>query len=308
MSLFLDTRGLTTVGVGVCDRCKMKVPLAKMRRDGNSPGLRVCDKPGCWDHFDPWRLPARRPEDITLRYPRPEESVIPVPPISIFEHIGVATDVVAFTDGALAVAPAPIVSGRANTTKAFASSFAVNLPAAAPGDVLLVAHASQSGGTTYGATGWFVLAEDGTSTSLRLTILAKIATGGDTCTVTGGGNAWQYARAFTIVGCGDLANVYDAIAFNSASPPDPPLCAPGVGIKSYLALAIGAHTGLFHATAAPAGFSQLYGPGPNGQDIEVLVCSAERDVVGSQEDPGAFTLADDGGTLLAAAATLLLRG
>ena len=25
--------------------------------------------------FDPYRLPARQPEDITLRYPRPDESI-----------------------------------------------------------------------------------------------------------------------------------------------------------------------------------------------------------------------------------------
>lgn len=101
MSLFLDTRGLSTVAIGICDRCKMKVPLARMRSDGNSPGLRVCDKPGCWDHFDPWRLPARRPEDITLRFPRPEESLVPEPPISIFQKIGVASDSLPFSDSAV---------------------------------------------------------------------------------------------------------------------------------------------------------------------------------------------------------------
>ena len=307
MSLFLDTRGLPTVGIGICDRCKMKVPLASMRNDGNSPGLRVCDKPGCWDHFDPWRLPARKTEDITLRYPRPEVELIPQPPISIFEHIGVAADGVVFSDSALSVAPTPVVTGRANTPKAFVASYPVNLPAAAPGEVLVVAHASQSGGTSYGATGWTKLVEDGSSTALRLTILARVATGGDSCVVTGGGSLWQYARAFSIANCGSLANIYSAIAFNGAAPPDPPLCAPGVGVQSFLALAIGGHDGIHNATAAPAGFSQLYGPGPNGQEIEVLVCSAERDVVASQEDPGPVTMSSGGG-LLTASATILLRG
>ena len=67
MSLFLNTLGGTNVGIGICDRCKMKRPLVRLVPDGNSPGLRVCeDKPGCRDVLDPWRLPARRTEDIAF--------------------------------------------------------------------------------------------------------------------------------------------------------------------------------------------------------------------------------------------------
>lgn len=120
MSLFLDTRGLSTVAVGICDRCKMKVPLAKMRDDGNSPGLRVCDKPGCWDHFDPYRLPARRTEDITLRYPRPEVQLIPEPPINIFQVIVEGTDSLSFGDAAAAEAFAFL--GQASDSVTFSDS------------------------------------------------------------------------------------------------------------------------------------------------------------------------------------------
>lgn len=38
--------------------------------DKNAPGLRVCR--GCSDNLDPWRLPARMSENITLRFPRPD--------------------------------------------------------------------------------------------------------------------------------------------------------------------------------------------------------------------------------------------
>lgn len=76
MSLYLGTRGLSTVAIGVCDRCKMKRPLASLSADGNSPGLRVCDR-GCNDTMDPWRLPARKVEDISVRYPRPDEALTP---------------------------------------------------------------------------------------------------------------------------------------------------------------------------------------------------------------------------------------
>jgi hypothetical protein len=69
---YLDTRGQPTLTVGVCDRCHMKRPLAFLVSDRNSPGLRVCPDT-CNDLYDPYRLPARRAENIAPRYPRPEE-------------------------------------------------------------------------------------------------------------------------------------------------------------------------------------------------------------------------------------------
>ena len=57
--------------VEICDRCHFKRFLSSLIGDPNAPGLRVC--PDCADVFDPWRLPARRPENITLRFPRPDE-------------------------------------------------------------------------------------------------------------------------------------------------------------------------------------------------------------------------------------------
>jgi hypothetical protein len=74
MSLYLDTRGQTTVAIGVCDRCKMKRPLACLVEDGDAPGLRVC--PECSDELDPYKLPARQAENIGLQYPRPDEDLV----------------------------------------------------------------------------------------------------------------------------------------------------------------------------------------------------------------------------------------
>ena len=74
MSKWLDTRGMTSIAIAICDRCKMKRPLAVMQPDPNFPGLRVCDQ-GCADRRDPYRLPARQTERINLRFPRPDESV-----------------------------------------------------------------------------------------------------------------------------------------------------------------------------------------------------------------------------------------
>ena len=51
----------------------MKVNYVDLRPDGNSPGLRVCSK--CRDVKDPYKLPARKTENISLRYPRPDEEL-----------------------------------------------------------------------------------------------------------------------------------------------------------------------------------------------------------------------------------------
>lgn len=74
MPIFLDTRGYSDIAIAVCDRCKMKRPHAELSKDPNFPGLMVCEH-GCKDQFDPYRLPARKTERITLRFPRPDVSV-----------------------------------------------------------------------------------------------------------------------------------------------------------------------------------------------------------------------------------------
>ena len=74
MAIFLDTRGYSDIAIAVCDRCKMKRPHAELSKDPNFPGLMVCEQ-GCKDQFDPYRLPARKTERITLRFPRPDVSV-----------------------------------------------------------------------------------------------------------------------------------------------------------------------------------------------------------------------------------------
>ena len=73
MPLYLDTTGRATRSIAICDRCRMKVAYDDLQADRNFPGLRVCAP--CTDQLDPWRLPARMSEQITLRFPRPDEPV-----------------------------------------------------------------------------------------------------------------------------------------------------------------------------------------------------------------------------------------
>lgn len=70
MSIWLDPTGKSTYGIGLCGRCSRKMSLDDLHPDPNVNGLMVCRKD--LDVFDPWRLPPRQPEDITLRNPRPD--------------------------------------------------------------------------------------------------------------------------------------------------------------------------------------------------------------------------------------------
>lgn len=70
MPRFLDPRGRATYGIGLCARCSCKFFLDELHSDPNSPGLMVCKKD--LDVLDPYRLPARQTEDITLPFYRPD--------------------------------------------------------------------------------------------------------------------------------------------------------------------------------------------------------------------------------------------
>jgi|HubBroStandDraft_2_1064218.scaffolds.fasta_scaffold662626_2 hypothetical protein len=85
MSVYLETIGNSNVAIGICGRCSLKFPLVDLHPDPNSPGLMVCGTPGrmtgkgtwaggdgCADMLDPYRMPPRETECITLEYPRPD--------------------------------------------------------------------------------------------------------------------------------------------------------------------------------------------------------------------------------------------
>lgn len=75
MPTFLNTRGRSTLAIGICARCSRKFPLDDLQPDPNFPGLRVCRAD--LDQYDPYRLPPRQSEDISLRFPRPDVPLVP---------------------------------------------------------------------------------------------------------------------------------------------------------------------------------------------------------------------------------------
>ena len=80
MPRFLNTRGNTTLAIGICGRCSIKMPLDKLLPDPNYPGLLVCEKDR--DEYDPYRLPARQPDNILLPFTRPD-TPIPTDPAGV---------------------------------------------------------------------------------------------------------------------------------------------------------------------------------------------------------------------------------
>ena len=77
MPVYLDTRGNSVLSVAICDRCSRKFAYTELMPDPNFPGMRVCKDD--LDKFDPWRLPARQTENISLRFPRPDTNIAVAP-------------------------------------------------------------------------------------------------------------------------------------------------------------------------------------------------------------------------------------
>lgn len=73
MPRFLNTLGQTSLAVAICDRCRVKMPIGELSPDRNAPGLQVCAE--CNDELDPYKLPARATENITVRHPRLDEDL-----------------------------------------------------------------------------------------------------------------------------------------------------------------------------------------------------------------------------------------
>lgn len=61
--------------VAICYRCKMKRYYGDLQKDPNNQQY-YC-RFGCIDEYDPYRLPAKQPDQFVLQYPRPEEPLVP---------------------------------------------------------------------------------------------------------------------------------------------------------------------------------------------------------------------------------------
>lgn len=73
MSAFLNTMGKSILSPAICDRCHIRGAAADMITDPDKPGLFVHKH--CADQYDPWKLPPRQADKISIDHPRPDVSM-----------------------------------------------------------------------------------------------------------------------------------------------------------------------------------------------------------------------------------------
>jgi len=119
MPVYLDTRGNSILSVGICDRCNRKMAYVDLMPDPNFPGMRVCKED--LDNYDPWRLPAIQPENISLRHPRPDVSIATGP--NLLNTQGAPNDPVQYNNFFIeGVPPAAGAQGVINLQAAYQSA------------------------------------------------------------------------------------------------------------------------------------------------------------------------------------------
>lgn len=71
--LYLPVRIGKTASIAICGRCQRKIYYDDLKQDPNDKNWYCAE---CVDKYDPWRLPSRATEDISLCYPRPDEDLV----------------------------------------------------------------------------------------------------------------------------------------------------------------------------------------------------------------------------------------
>lgn len=74
MSRYLPVRTKGSAAIAICYRCGFKKYMDDLRKDPNNNQWYCKD---CVDLYDPWRLPARQAENISLDHPRPDIPLAP---------------------------------------------------------------------------------------------------------------------------------------------------------------------------------------------------------------------------------------
>lgn len=74
MSRYLNTLGESCFAIAICMRCGFKVRQSDLRIDPNNQQPYCKD---CIDMLDPYRKPPRAPDQITVKYPRPDTPLNP---------------------------------------------------------------------------------------------------------------------------------------------------------------------------------------------------------------------------------------
>lgn len=194
----------------------------------------------------------------------------------------------------------PVVEGRSKTSypgPTASSSHVVTMPSGIVAGELLfvVAHtddlASASGMSA--SAGWTEVCDVANTNTHRLAAYSKIAEGSDSLTITLSTSSerlnyicWRISGARAVYASGTTQT-------GSSTSHNPPTCAPGVGAKDFLWIAVAGE--LSAGDTAYSSFSSGYGNTNNmaaftrsGTAIHLLG-TCEKTANGSSEDPGTFT-------------------
>jgi hypothetical protein len=172
------------------------------------------------------------------------------------------------------------------TTRAASTSPAFS--AAVAGELLIVAIAMENNGAGPSTpAGWSAAFAPITNTVI-FAVYTKVAAGGETGVTISHGNNETVWMAWRINGTS--AGVYTvATATGTSTGPDAPSATPAAGSKDYLWIA-GAAQRFAAATGYPATYTQgQQTVASTGANVSVIE-SAERQLTGTTDDPGAFTI------------------
>ena len=190
------------------------------------------------------------------------------------------------------------------------TSHTVSLPSnISLGDLLIVVFSlgGGNGGTVSWPGGWTEIAEIDNSGSIKLAVAYRQADGDEdpTITVTSTEQERSSHTSYRITGHDDPATQAPELstgATGDSTAPDPDSLTPTGGSKAYLWLAVHAHSQIVTTSGFPTNYSN--GISAQGASAGTGVGSAERELTGSSEDPGVFTIS---GTVKWAAATVAVH-
>lgn len=84
MSRFLDTRGERYLSPYICDRCSLRGKFSEMVND---PDTNLWVHRDCADESDPWRLPPRVSDNVTVPNPRRDVNIAD-PQVVLSDELG----------------------------------------------------------------------------------------------------------------------------------------------------------------------------------------------------------------------------
>jgi len=200
----------------------------------------------------------------------------------------------------------PLIVDDVSTVAGAASVHNISMPAAAAGDIIVVALGTTNApsigiDTGVSGTGWTVRANLAATGGTRLLWVAtKVAAGGggDALRLTFGASNGINANSYAVRNVAVVRSASAAFAAPGSNTANPPSVGSIPAASPSACIVVGAFAGSFATASAPAGYALDFQVSGRFQSF-----SAVKSVVGTTEDPAAY---NPGGNAAHALATLVL--